>query len=802
MKFYYRLIKSNKGSSIVLVLLVILILTTLGTIALSLGLGNMRMADKYRKSSEQYYSLERAAEEAMSYIDKKLEESQNLALEYMRNEKYTKDNQSSELKNGYNQKFFYSRWKSFVYDDTLESALDLQGNVKQVTNVNRYNEKLELFFKPAFEILYFNYTLKKLDNIQQDVKNNVEALKEQGMDCKVELTKNKAYDTVAEGSIWDNFEYENNDVTIKIEVSDASGRKLTAFLNIKPPTCTSVENDTNIAVQGNPIWANAITAFGNVEFKDVTANISGDIFAADKSGSGKGINIKNSNVNINGNVFSKGDFQVATGNSKVNISKYTSDVKVDYKSGMYDKDAWGNKNQVFFMKYDNTVLSSYNHINRWVEGEAIRDVPLENIPKIPTLAKDYNGGNVYCDNLALEKSTENAEISIDGYVWTKHNLINNSQGGSSIIVNGNYIGIGPPAIEKNIDVDPKGYRKAEFVDDFGGSCVINNIYDKSKMNDIQLKGKFIVPGNKVLTDVNNKEYQTFESISANVWTSDEFLKPYISADGSGENYTFIINNVQQTYNLITDYNKKLENYIAYTKNNEDNSTPRNLLSGISNVEVNEAEGYVTGAAIVKKDGSHKLYSSYTNKHSDAHLLKGLKISENSTVNSYDAWMRTDQCVRDGMFEKIFKSKTEYLGLFNIQLSGLVNKSVLLKQDGTVVPENESGILYLTEANNTFTVQGSKNGIIYAEGNLNLTGSGVFKGAIICTGNVTVSGNVNLHYDEGRIAEILKNHDIAKNFFRPGAIGDAIFYDNYKATNARVKAITDKKRYNLLQWKKN
>jgi len=540
---YNRILKDNNGSSLVVVLIVILILTTLGTVSLAMSLNNIKMAGRYRDSSDEYYSLEEAAQEALVYIDNQLEESQNSALEYMRNEKYNQNKNLNELKNGYNQKFFYNAWKRQVFDVSQQRVVDMQGRNKTITNTDKYNEQMERFFQPSFNRLYFNYVLKNIQDLEDNIEDDVEPFERGAFTCEIEVEQNKAYDRVTGTSKWDDYEKEDNDVIIKMDISNTSGKKLSAAVKVKPPTCESVKNVQSIAVQGNPIWTNSITANGRVKFEDVTANIFGDVFASDKYGSGKGLTIDNSNVNIRGNVYSKGDFEVVNGNSNVNISKYNGNVKVGYKSGMYDKDAFGNKNEVFFYRYDDTIVPAIIHINRYTDGKKIRD--LESLTFMPLVYRDIDGGNVYCNNLIIKNEAENARVSIDDSIWTKDDLINDSKGGSSIRVKGSYIGMRPPG---------KGSE--------GGSSVINNIYSDHNMNEIRLDGKFMVPGKKVLTDVNGKKYETLESISANVWTNENFLKPYMSKDGvSGDNYTFKINGVEETVNLITDTDEKLKNYI-------------------------------------------------------------------------------------------------------------------------------------------------------------------------------------------------------------------------------------------------
>lgn len=91
------------------------------------------------------------------------------------------------------------------------------------------------------------------------------------------------------------------------------------------------------------------------------------------------------------------------------------------------------------------------------------------------------------------------------------------------------------------------------------------------------------------------------------------------------------------------------------------------------------------------------------------------------------------------------------------------------------------------------------GIIYCEGNLNITGNGTFNGAIICEGNVTVSGNPTITYDEEAIKGTLESYSSIRSFFAPGNMG-GVTYSSYTAPSYDGAVRTNVVRYKILEWK--
>jgi hypothetical protein len=80
-------IRSNKGSALLLVISVILLLTMFATVSLFASLTNMRMSSRYSDWSKEYFASDSGLEEAISRIDAQLKTAETYAGDYMK-EKY------------------------------------------------------------------------------------------------------------------------------------------------------------------------------------------------------------------------------------------------------------------------------------------------------------------------------------------------------------------------------------------------------------------------------------------------------------------------------------------------------------------------------------------------------------------------------------------------------------------------------------------------------------------------------------------------------------------------------------------
>lgn len=176
------------------------------------------------------------------------------------------------------------------------------------------------------------------------------------------------------------------------------------------------------------------------------------------------------------------------------------------------------------------------------------------------------------------------------------------------------------------------------------------------------------------------------------------------------------------------------------------------------------KGYSLGAAIVHQGLSPK----------------ASVFSSNSISNYVDNQLAYDTF--KSYLSNIFVAKTQNLGTANKQAirfdTDFVDKSAVLDpndsgklRSGVAATFSKLPYSFVYKQNDGSTanldLSGVQSGIIYCEGNLNITCDeqpGSFKGAIICEGNVTVSsGNPTISYDEGVIRYILRTNGVARAF---------------------------------------
>ena len=80
--------RKKKGSSLLMVLVAALLVISLGIMALSMSLSNVRMASKVKTYSKEYYELEKVSQEIIAFVDKNLSQAEQETTEYMGNEIY------------------------------------------------------------------------------------------------------------------------------------------------------------------------------------------------------------------------------------------------------------------------------------------------------------------------------------------------------------------------------------------------------------------------------------------------------------------------------------------------------------------------------------------------------------------------------------------------------------------------------------------------------------------------------------------------------------------------------------------
>lgn len=271
-----KFIKKKNGSAVVLVVIAIMIITVLGVTVLTMSINNINMASKFKKVTEKYYGLDNACELIVGYVDEKLKESEETAVDFMRNEKYAKDICKDlppkvvcldGLYWDENHSFFYKKWNKDVYQASLISIIDENKVKKNIVDDVKYNKLLDDYFQPAFSRAYFNIITAKLKTIEGDAINKIGKIN--GIkDYRVKIIDNKKYSLVDRYTNWDDYEPVLGDIYVLITVKDNNNKTMNLKLDINPPQYAATDREKYNSVKENDLYKKAITCSGEIKFAD------------------------------------------------------------------------------------------------------------------------------------------------------------------------------------------------------------------------------------------------------------------------------------------------------------------------------------------------------------------------------------------------------------------------------------------------------------------------------------------------------------------------------------------------------
>jgi len=803
-------LKSEKGNAMLMALAVMLMLTSFAIISLMTSVANLQMSAKYKNWSEDYYELDVDAQSKVNQINSLLEKAENYAQRYMTGQYYLSSaNQPSgelEISPLQGQTYINNRWS-----ELLEPYL---------TDMNSqdYKDNLLVFRQDILKRLYYYYASDLLDS--------------KGFQLEITVDESTLLINDYQTALFDDSEPKvlvDGNLAVKINSKTVNEKNVVVKLNILFPTYTSIPQTKY--VQGNPIWTNAITAAGSIGFEDGTNTIQGDLFSADKDESlylndnevkASGVYSDGADVEIFGNVYSKGNLHIIGSDSKINVREYPASFKTVLKNMIFSN------NNLFFDNSDSTYPTDYTYIQQ----DPLDDTPLYFVNS------DVSGGNIYCNSLSIdhtveeikadEKEVDEGEINAYGNVTTfndikmNNTILNPDQtysdgSGSKISISKNLIGINSSAHNG----DPNA-----------NSTVINNTALAG--NTITLNGKIIVPGTA---------WAEYKGIRKNGWSrfywpssiQDE-IKPWLSYQyyQTGESitaknadiygaYMAPVNNPLSSYNYFPepftledepdeydpDDEVNINSFYLMRGDNKDPTIDQDslipkksqlvdyLLSNdpvVSNIYTGSTiTGYALAEALLHLGSDAPTATVFgdniPNLPTDPDPRPEHIIDFPGTYSYFDYYNKFQSYLAN-----IFLSKVQNLGtlkrlpisfenlvdkskgyIASSLVKNFVNKSSVLDITGKVfsgIETNPSGMhnsfVYIQPSSNSnptvdMEINGDYSGVIYSEANLNISGSGTFKGAIICEGNVTVV-DASITYDRGVIQNVLESDDVAYNFF--------------------------------------
>ncbi|MTI48211.1 MAG: hypothetical protein FH761_10240 [Firmicutes bacterium] len=381
-----RKINNNKGSTLVMLLIILTILIMLGTVIMSLAVTNYKMKIVNSNSKRNFYFAEAGIDEAYGIIGEAVDEGismGNEAVVTFMNEDLSKQNIEEAIDSMENGDFSNPY---IVY-------LNEDGSL----NMDEINKKQNQIFKATFKS-YITSESNVFDGISEHSNYKIKSTKNNKPIVYCTPANPSFNEDVLEFTINSNFTEEN------IE------RRLSAKFNLIVPDYNSpYYSQTTVAtVNRNVGWSKAIAAEGDLQANGGNITINGSVYVKGKSREFGGISTigQNTNLVINGNVATQNNIQTASSNSQIDINgnAYAGNFRTKAK------DQNGNK-----------IIDSNLFIRK---------------------GADEKGGSLYTlDDLSLnaESSLIDIEDSYYGVSDGSHSSTHDSS--SSIIINSNDIGL-------------------------------------------------------------------------------------------------------------------------------------------------------------------------------------------------------------------------------------------------------------------------------------------------------------------------------------------------------------------------
>ena len=567
MKFWTgKRLKSEKGNAMLMALSVILVLTAFGTASLMTSVANIQMSSKFKNWSKDYYALDQNAENKVNQFNQLLETAESNAQKYMTDECYLIDPNDPNYPTGITsglqvtlkaQSYIFSQWQNNV-QPYLEDR-----------SSSTYQQNQQSFTNDTLKRLYYYYASNLLDPDGTNPSVTYQIDSPGKGEYQSELFD--SWDTIQQA------EWEKGKLLVGINSKDTpdpippdtvNGKVVSVKINILFPIYAILQQTRK--VKGNPIWTNAITAAGSIGFENGSSTIQGDLFSADKDESlylndnevnATGVYSDGANVDIQGNVYSKGNLHIIRSGSTINVSNYPPGFPTALKNKVFSN------NGLFFDDSDNAsdpYPTDYMYIQKETDPDPLNTLYFVN--------QDKTGGNIYCNSLTVDHTVDNQRvnngtINANGNVSTFNDIKMNNTGsitdgsGSKILVAKNFIGVNSSAHNG----DPNA-----------NSTVINNTALAG--NKIFLNGKIIVPGTAWAEYAGVKKNTPIPLTSYLVWprffwpsTNPNLINPWLSQQyyQTGESITAKNANIYGAYmgtvnNPIASYNYSYEPFTLDT----------------------------------------------------------------------------------------------------------------------------------------------------------------------------------------------------------------------------------------------
>ncbi len=411
----FKYIKSNKGSTLVMVILIISILSILGMALLSLSFMNLRMKRMDENIKNSFYWSESCIDEAYAITCKVVQQAIEDGNTYVSNELVQLlTSQRMELEN------------KTAEDEVQDTEyLNADGTVKQAKLEGLFNNWFKAGFNDAIaasNIYYMLSTKSSYNTIDESKDIIISIANPEAIDSDNNHVIDQHRFTVVST-------YKENKVSKTV--------KARFQINVPDYNTPMIVNTNIVQLSDNILWDKVIASDKNIYVLGDDVNIDGNVFARgekpadltksrDFGGIVVGLNSKSGRLSITGNVATDSYFHANASSSNINVT-----------------------------------------------------------------------GNVYCDSLVVQDGISGANININGQVSTKDDLELNGSA-STIAINGDYYGFSDGS-------------SVQAGHDESSSIVFNSI-DLGINSWLRVTGKAYIGGTVYINTVPNK-YQTGESVA-------------------------------------------------------------------------------------------------------------------------------------------------------------------------------------------------------------------------------------------------------------------------------------------------
>jgi len=782
--FLRSLLKSKKGSTLLLCILIMIIMALLGISLITVTISSMKMSIFYNDLEKAYSLAEAAAEEIISNVDKKVADIQEVSRQQA----------SEDLK------------------DQLRlnpiSLRDPEGNISLATSSPDNVSKLE----DEYESKYFSYFSSELDNEFGDV-------------ASLDKMKELLGATEVDGSsVFKDLEPDKGRLILKSAQYDSANQRM----NIR------VVGEYNGYKKELEVGLDLLAESDNTPYQPITKSTIKNPVKYDLLK--KAIVTEKNLIAVGGNIEITGDV-LSFGTIPVIDDTLNPDEQVEDKNAPWNR--YGGlivgmcedvANESDELGFDRSKTGDYSNASLTINGDA---ATMAYIHSVYSTSVDQSSlsisGDSFTRSLRSEKRSSYATLNLNNLSTIDNLQIDSS--GTVVNINGVYKGFVDTwhAIDgssestftaedesipkRTSSVVVNGDSMLNFMDAvyIGGSTFLKNVTDAGKpyMTGIsalkstrRIKNAFVKddisnPSNYLFWYDSGAYVEPYDTPSFKSYTTGEEAIDMFSGRASDPDYFPIINRAMHFKKVWTDLWSSDPNGIFSTYVNPDSiniaTTTEGKLKGYSNglliangtvydcYEFDEMHDPSSFQLNIRKPSIETYYSQISG------LLKEPYNEEIPRLN----FALPTKNIKE-YFDNDFVG-TNRIEINRPYVSADSNLGFVYYGDSDVHIKEEGGVWKIDPGlGNSYIVdRPSDKGIIYVDGNIYVDNGFNFTGILMSSKNVVFLGNANVTYDQNTIDSLLKADVNINGFF--GLLTFEIPYETLKSQRISTKNT------NIVKW---